>query len=257
MNRVMPASVAALVATLAIGSGCATKKHVQATITPLTQRIEQLENKSRDAEKSIAGLETGVARVDERVKGADARAGQAAQEAARANERATQVGSQAEAAAKAANAAQNGVDQVARETTAKTTELSTRIGGLEDYSKIAEGAVSFAVNKAALDADAKQSLDSLAAKVQSLKRYVVEVEGYTDQTGPVDYNIQLSQKRAQSVVHYLTVQHKLPLYRVHLIGVGEENPVADNKTRDGRKQNRRVEVRVLSADEALTGRKAD
>jgi outer membrane protein OmpA-like peptidoglycan-associated protein len=122
---------------------------------------------------------------------------------------------------------------------------------------VAESSVLFDFGKSELNDDAKQALDEMASKVQSYKRFVVEVQGYTDQVGAPEYNLELSRKRANNVLMYLTMQHKIPLHRIHIMGVGEQAPVADNKTRDGRKQNRRVEIRVYTADEALTGKKVE
>jgi outer membrane protein OmpA-like peptidoglycan-associated protein len=235
-------------------SGCATKKHVRASIEPLEKRVQQLEGKATEAEKSIAGLEQGVSRADERARGADARAGQAAQDAARANERATRSGEQAESASKAAAGAMTAVDQRATEL---DTRFDSRIRGLENYAMTADESVLFALGRSDLNEEAKQALDQLAAKMQTLKRYVVEVQGFTDRTGSAEYNLELSRRRAQSVVHYMTVQHKVPLHRVHLLGVGSDLPAADNKTSDGRKQNRRVEVKIYTADDALTGKKVE
>ena len=75
---------------------------------------------------------------------------------------------------------------------------------------------------------------------------MLELEGYTDATGTEQYNIGLSQRRAEAVERYL-VSKNLPLFRIAIVGLGKEKPVADNKTRDGRAQNRRVEVRVLKS----------
>ena len=75
---------------------------------------------------------------------------------------------------------------------------------------------------------------------------MIEVQGYTDNTGDEQYNIGLSQRRAEAVERYL-VSKNIPLFRVSIVGLGKDKPVADNKTRDGRAQNRRVEVRVLKA----------
>jgi outer membrane protein OmpA-like peptidoglycan-associated protein len=84
-----------------------------------------------------------------------------------------------------------------------------------------------------------------------MKNYVVELQGFTDSTGSKNTNLELSRKRADAVVRYLTTKHNIALHRVYVAGYGHENSVADNKTRDGRKQNRRVDMKVfLSGDEA-------
>jgi outer membrane protein OmpA-like peptidoglycan-associated protein len=81
-----------------------------------------------------------------------------------------------------------------------------------------------------------------------MKHYIVEVQGFTDSTGASAANVELSRRRAAAVVRYLTLDGKLPLYRVNTIGYGKASPAADNKTRDGRKQNRRVEVKLYTPD---------
>jgi outer membrane protein OmpA-like peptidoglycan-associated protein len=108
--------------------------------------------------------------------------------------------------------------------------------------------VLFNLNQSELTSDAKAQLDAAVTKLSSMKHYVVEVQGFTDSTGDVATNLELSRRRAAAVVRYLTLDKKIPLYRVNTIGYGEESPAADNKTRDGRKQNRRVEVRFYAPD---------
>jgi outer membrane protein OmpA-like peptidoglycan-associated protein len=254
MTAVRYLPIAGLAGLLLLAStGCATKKHVRTTIEPLENRIGQLENTDKQTATSITNLEQGVSRADERARGAESRASQAADAAKQANDRAVKSGEQAEAAARAAASAASQAEQVA----AKATDIEKRMGALDDYNMVAENSVLFDFGKSELNDAAKQALDEMASKVQSFKRFVVEVQGYTDQVGAPTYNLELSRQRANAVLRYLTMHHKIPLHRIHIMGVGEEAPVADNKTRDGRKQNRRVEVRVYTADEALTGKKVE
>ena len=166
-------------------------------------------------------------------------------------------GEQAEAAARAAASAASQAEQVGQQATQRATELDGRLSALDNYNMVAEGSVLFDFGKHELNDAAKQSLDEMAARVQPFKRFAIEIHGFTDQVGAPQYNFELSQQRANSVLRYLTMQHKVPLHRISILGAGEETPVADNKTRDGRKQNRRVEVRVYTADEALTGKKVE
>jgi len=103
-----------------------------------------------------------------------------------------------------------------------------------------------------LSKDGVAILDDIAQKMTSQRRYVLEVQGFTDNTGGPSINLALSQQRAEAVVRYLTVDKSLPLRNIHLIGAGSASPVADNKTRAGRKQNRRVEVRVFAPEADVT-----
>lgn len=91
-------------------------------------------------------------------------------------------------------------------------------------------------------------LDQLAVQAKNYKRFIVSVEGFTDNIGTRQYNEALSQQRAQSVVHYLVTRYDIPVYRIHMVGLGADKPVALSRTANARSQNRRVEVKVLSAD---------
>ena len=87
---------------------------------------------------------------------------------------------------------------------------------------------------------------SIATKALNAKGYVLEVSGFADATGSVERNRALSQRRADAVIRYLVENHSIPLRRIVTpYGFGESNPVAENKSRDGRAQNRRVEVKLL------------
>src|SRR5262249_61727361 len=104
-------------------------------------------------------------------------------------------------------------------------------------------------DKYALDDQAKQDLDKLAMDVKNDKRFFIAVEGFTDQTGTRQYNDALSRRRADAVVQYLVAKHEIPIYRIHMIGLGDQKPLDEGKTRDARAKNRRVEVKVFSADQ--------
>ena len=74
------------------------------------------------------------------------------------------------------------------------------------------------------------------------------MEGFTDKIGSKQYNLELSRRRADAVVRYLTENGHVPLVKIHVLGLGEDEPAADNHTRDGRKQNRRVEIRIMAPE---------
>jgi OmpA-OmpF porin, OOP family len=135
---------------------------------------------------------------------------------------------------------------VAAEARAEVNQAHERISALDDYDVQESAIVTFRVNSAVLSPEARQQLDALAAKTVNAKGFVIEVAGHADATGNDARNFQLSQQRAQAVVQYLAVNHKIPLRRfVTPMGYGKTEAVADNTTAAGRAQNRRVEVKML------------
>jgi OmpA-OmpF porin, OOP family len=135
---------------------------------------------------------------------------------------------------------------VAAEARAEVKAVNERVSSLDDYDVQENVAVTFRVNSAVLSPEAKQKLDELAAKTTSARAFMIEVAGHTDATGSDAKNFRLSRDRADAVVQYLAVQHKIPLRRfVTPMGYGKTEAVADNTTREGREQNRRVEVKMI------------
>jgi OOP family OmpA-OmpF porin len=125
-------------------------------------------------------------------------------------------------------------------------KTNDRISSLDDYEVKKSDSINFRVGSAVLNADGKARLDQLASQAKMEKGFVIEVRGFASSDGSENLNRQLSQHRAEAVLHYLAENHNIPLRRIVLpFGYGEAQPVADNATRDGRKQNRRVEVSIL------------
>jgi outer membrane protein OmpA-like peptidoglycan-associated protein len=123
---------------------------------------------------------------------------------------------------------------------------NNRISALDDYTTLDTATVTFAVNKSILSPEAKAALDAIAAKAVDMKGYAFEITGFTDTTGNVARNHALSEQRANAVIRYLADTHKIPLRRIVTpLGYGQERPVADNTTPEGRAQNRRVEVKLM------------
>jgi outer membrane protein OmpA-like peptidoglycan-associated protein len=117
---------------------------------------------------------------------------------------------------------------------------------LDDYQPQDTAAVNFRSGSAVLSTDAKATLDQIASKAMNAKGYVLEVSGFADSRGSINLNRQLSQRRADAVIRYLVENHSIPLRRIITpFGYGEINPVAENETREGRAQNRRVEIKLL------------
>ena len=135
---------------------------------------------------------------------------------------------------------------VAAEARSEAANANERISALDDYDVTESVAVNFRVNSAILSPEAKASLDGLAAKTQNARAYMIEVAGYTDSTGGEAKNFRLSRERADAVVQYLAVTHKIPLRRfITPMGYGKNGFVAENTTAGGRAQNRRVEVKMV------------
>ena len=121
-----------------------------------------------------------------------------------------------------------------------------RISALDDYTVQDSANVYFRVNSTVISPEDRRALDDLAQKASNTKGYVIEIAGFADSTGNLQRNRVLSQQRADAVVRYLQENHDIPLRRmITPFGYGETRPVADNATSEGRRQNRRVEVKIL------------
>jgi len=106
--------------------------------------------------------------------------------------------------------------------------------------------VKFGFDTSDLSPEAMAALDEFAAKIkQDNKNVYVEIQGHTDNVGSEKYNEELGLLRAESVRRYLNQKQSFPLHRINVISYGETSPIADNKTREGRSQNRRVALVVL------------
>ncbi|HEY0386724.1 MAG TPA: OmpA family protein [Pyrinomonadaceae bacterium] len=187
-------------------------------------------------------VEARVDPVENRVGTAENRLGQVEQNAQRLSGQIDELAAVSNAAKGGAKAAQETADQAV----AGVNATNERISALDDYVPQESIAINFRVNSAVLSPQAKTQLDDLATKAMTAKGYVIEVSGFTDSTGSVDKNRRLSSQRADAVVRYLAENHRIPLRRIITpFGYGETNAVADNTTREGRAQNRRVEVKIL------------
>ena len=112
---------------------------------------------------------------------------------------------------------------------------------------LTDDSVHFGFDHSELSEQAKKALDQVADKLkQENKNVYIEIQGFTDNSGPESYNFKLGEDRAESVLRYLSMHDGVPLHRMNAISYGPEKPVADNKTRDGRAKNRRVALVVLS-----------
>ena len=105
----------------------------------------------------------------------------------------------------------------------------------------------FTSGQAVLPDAAKSRLDQVVGQLKADPRMVfIEIEGHTDNVGPNEVNQRLGLERAEQVKRYLYEQHQVPLHKINVITYGEDKPVAPNNSREGRAQNRRVVIKVLS-----------
>jgi len=129
--------------------------------------------------------------------------------------------------------------------------LNEKIANIDDYKVAGNATLLFKFDSAKLTDDGRQQLDQMASgQVGSLKRYFVAIQGFTDKTGTTEHNLDLSRRRAEAVQTYLVALHSVPVYRIQIVGLGEDKPVDEGKGRAAREKNRRVEVTLFSADGA-------
>lgn len=215
------------VATLVLAgmTGCATKNYVKKQTAPLIDHTNQLDEKTATNNRNLHD-------VDDRAQAGIKQAQGAADSATQNAQNATKAAGDAETAAN---------DAVHR-----ADSLDAVIKGLDSYKEVGNVTVTFGFDKAVLNKDDKAQLDTFGQQLGSASNFILEVTGGTDSTGPADYNYALSQRRADAVVQYLATKYNVPARRFYLIGIGKDKEVAPNNTAEGRKQNRRVEVRMLS-----------
>jgi len=205
--------------------GCTSKNYVKQQTTPLINKTNELDDltakNSKDIKDVDARVQAGLATVNAKTDAADQKAQAAGQTAAAAQQTADAAGT-------------------------RVGVLTNTVANLDNYHPVAETSVKFGFNKDNLTPKAKEALDQLAASIASTKGYIVALEGGTDSVGPADYNYDLSQRRANSVIQYLASKYNVPAHKIYVIGLGKDKPVEDNKTKAGRADNRRVDVRLMT-----------
>jgi len=242
---------------LMASTGCATKRFVRASVAPVDGRVGQVESASKQNAADIDQLEKQVSHTQEVASGAEREAKAATGLAKDAGARAGAAGAKAEAAGTRADGAYSLAEQGVSRASANERSIDRMYENLDNYQMLKGENVVFGFDKADLTVDAKAKLDAFAASIKDQKRFVIEVQGFADPAGNMSYNQELSRRRATAVVKYLTVNHSIALRRIQMLGIGSEQPVADNKTRAGRQQNRRVEVKVYALPEVKADVKAE
>jgi outer membrane protein OmpA-like peptidoglycan-associated protein len=201
---------------------------MDARVNPVETRLATNENRLSQNEENALRLSGQVSELS------------AVSNAARGGAKAAQeTADGAMESAKAAN-------EEAKNAKAGVRATNERIAALDDFDTKSTSTVNFTAGSATLSTASKAELDKIAETAKNEKGYVIEVAGFASSDGDQTFNQALSQKRADAVIRYMVENHSIPLRRfITPFGYGEKMPVADNKTRDGRIQNRRVEVRVL------------
>src|ERR1700730_13559672 len=214
-----------LAVSMAASVACTSKNYVKQQTTPLINKTNELDDLTAKNSKDI--------------KDVDARA-QAGIQAV--NAKTADVEQKAKAAGQSAVSAQ----QMADAANGRVGVLSNTVANLDNYRPVAETSAKFGFNRDNLTPKAKEALDQLAGSISSTKGYIIALEGGTDSVGAADYNYDLSQRRANAVIQYLASKYNVPAHKIYVIGLGKDKPVEDNKTSNGRADNRRVDVRLMT-----------
>jgi outer membrane protein OmpA-like peptidoglycan-associated protein len=189
-------------------TGCATKKYVKQETGAVNTRVDEVQGQVEQAQ-------TRIGEHDQRLQSHEQQMGQISKTAQEALQRAQDAGKLAE-------------------------------GKFLYETVLTDDKVKFGFDTSELSPEAKAALDLFAEQLKSENKGVyIEIQGHTDNVGSNKYNEELGALRAESVRRYLSQQHQVPLHRINVISYGETSPIADNKTREGRSQNRRVALVVL------------
>ena len=223
-------SAVTLAGVVAVGlPACATKGFVRNRVGEVNGKVDNLSTSVEQTQERTRKNEAAISDVDQKAQAAGTAASQANQAASAAN-----------SAASAANARANEVGT-------KTDELDKASKRLVFTVVLSEDEGQFKFGKTQLPDEAKAKLDGMIQKlIANPNGAFFEIEGHTDGVGGKEINEKIGMERAEAVKRYLYDQYQIPLHKINVISYGSEKPVASNKTKDGRAQNRRVVIRVLA-----------
>src|SRR5581483_11123046 len=214
--------VAGSIAALAIGgsTACATKKFVRTSVGEVNDKVDSMGRSIEETQERTRRNEGKISEVDQKAGAAQQAADQAGQQA------------------KAANSAATAVDN-------KFTEFDQSTRRLVYEVVLSEDSGNFKFGKTELPDEAKQQIDQVVSQLKQDPKNVW-IESHTDNVGPKAVNEKIGLERAQAVERYLYEQYQIPLHKMNVISYGAEKPVAPNKTKQGRAQNRRVVIKILA-----------
>jgi peptidoglycan-associated lipoprotein len=216
---------------LAIGgsTACATKKFVRTSVGEVNQKVDS-------QGRAIEETQERTRRNEGRISEVDQKAAAAAQSAQQANDAASAANSAASAANNAATVVGGKVDTMDKASKRLVYEVV-----------LSEDQGNFKFGKTVLPDEAKSQIDQMVAQLkQDPKNIYLEIEGHTDNVGDKMTNERIGLARAEAVKRYLYEQYQIPLHKMNVISYGKDKPVAPNKTKTGRAQNRRVVIKVLA-----------
>ena len=216
------------IVVLAIGgsTACATKKFVRTSVGEVNEKVDSQGRTIEETQERVRRTEGRVTEVDQRAQAAAQAAQHANDAAVAASDKATTVGNEA-------NAKFDSIDRASK-------RLVYEVVLSEDQSNFKFGRVN-------LPDEAKQKIDQMVSQLkQDPKNIFLEIEGHTDSLGTPKVNERIGLERAESVKKYLYEQYQIPLHKMNVISYGQEKPIAPNKTKAGRAQNRRVVIKVLA-----------
>jgi peptidoglycan-associated lipoprotein len=216
--------------TVAMAPACATKKYVRTEVGNVNSKVDTLSGTVEQTQARVQQDEARIGQVDQKAEAA---------------------GTAAQTAQNTANQAQQAARQVDTKVDRVQADLSANIAAgrkLVYEVTLSEDQGNFKFGKTELPDEAKSRIDQVVGQLkgEAGKDIYIEIEGHTDNVGSKELNYELGLERAEAVKRYLYAQHQIPLHKINVISYGEEKPVAPNNTRDGRAQNRRVVIRVLS-----------
>jgi outer membrane protein OmpA-like peptidoglycan-associated protein len=175
----------------------ARKKWVNRQVTPVKDRLNELDQLTSKNASDIKDLDS---RAQAGIKKAQDTADSATQQASAANTQAGQA------------------QQLAQQASSRAEQLNQTVSNLDQYSSVTDTEIRFRPGQTVLNAKAKQALDQFAQQAQGQKGYIIEVEGYSRSRGQA--GIANSQHMADAVVRYLVEQHKIPVFRIHEVAMG-------------------------------------
>lgn len=231
MSKATLSATILLAASSLFIAGCATKNYVKQSIQPVDQKIDQVDksSQSRDSQQ-VADISKTNQVVDEDEKKLSST---------------TEIARTADTESKGAMAKAN-------QNSKDLNDLRNVIANIDDYKPAGQTVVHFAIAKDSLTKDEKAKLDEIATQLTSQARYFITVEGFTDQTGDKAFNDQLSRARANQVISYLVGSHDVPVYRIHMVGLGDQKLIDEGKGRKAREASRRVEITIFTAKPLTT-----